>query len=184
MANQFNFFRGIIGPRVVSIGGALNELNEPYIPLQITHAPPEGISNRHWNMLPQDLRGGSPRHMEVYIEGWEATRNNITVNPYIGINDNEVIEWSELWSRGRLAYHNRIEQNYRNVNPNPPIDERYPEYYNTDDHVFFDVSEERYDPIWSEPYKVMLFRSIEEGNTVEGQRIKPDHYMYNFPDVI
>jgi len=50
--------------------------------------------------------------------------------------------------------------------------------------LFFDVSEERYDPIWLEPYKVMLFRSIEEGNTVEGQRINTTHYMYNFPDVI
>ena len=106
------------------------------------------------------------------------------MNPYIGINDNEVIEWSELWSRGNLAFHNRVEQNHRNVNPNPPIDERYPEYYNTDDHVFFDVTEERYGTIHGSPYKVMLFRSIEEGNTVEGQTIYPPHPMYNFPDVI
>jgi hypothetical protein len=146
--------------------------------------PPFNLSHRHWNILPQDLRGESPRHMEVYIEGWQAFRQHITENPYIGINDNEVIEWSELWSRGFLAFHERVNRNYNNVNPNRPIDETYPEYYNTDEFVFFDVSEERYDPIWLQPYKVMLFRSIEEGNTVEGQTIYPDHYMYNFPDVI
>lgn len=148
-------------------------------------ARPEGITNRHWNILPQDLRDGEIEDMIPFIEGWESFRNNVTVNPYIGINDNEIIEWSELWSRGRLAYHNRVEQNYRNViNFNPPIDERYPEYYNTDDHVFFDVTQVIEDPIWLEPYKFMLFRHIEDGNTVQGQRIYPGHPMWNFPDVI
>ena len=139
---------------------------------------PYGISNRHWNMLPQDLRGVSPRYMEVYIEGWESARNNMTVNPYIGINDNEVIEWSELWSRGFSAFHNRVERF------NPPIDERYPEYYNTDDHVFFDVTEIQYDEVNGLHYKHMLFRHIEDGDTVEGQRIYREHPMWNFPDVI
>jgi len=163
----------------------INELHEPYIPLQITHAPPFGISHRHWNMLPRDLRGGTLIHMEIYIEGWEAGRNNITINPYEGIiNDPVVTEWIELWNRGHLRWSGRTGMNYVNVNPDPPIDERYPEFYNTDELIFFDVSEERYDPIWPQPYKVMLFRSIEEGNTVEGQTIYPDHYMYNFPDVI
>ena len=162
-----------------------NELQEPYIPLQITHAPPEGISHRHWNMLPRDLRGGTLIHMEIYIEGWEAGRNNITINPYEGIiNDPVVTEWIELWNRGHLRWSGRTGMNYVNVNPDPPIDERYPEFYNTDELIFFDVSEERYDSILPQPYKVMLFRSIEEGNTVEGQTIYPDHYMYNFPDVI
>jgi len=140
--------------------------------------PPYGISNRHWNMLPQDLRGVSPRYMEVYIEGWESARNNMTVNPYIGVNDNEIIGWGELWSRGFLAFHNRVEQF------NPPIDERYPEYYNTEEFVFCDVTEVRYDDIDGRPYKVMLYRSIEEGNTIQGNRIHPDHPMWNFPDVI
>jgi hypothetical protein len=163
----------------------INELHEPYIPLQITHAPPFGISHRHWNMLPRDLRGGTLIHMEIYIEGWEAGRNNITINPYEGIiNDPVVTEWIELWNRGHLRWSGRTGMNYVNVNPNPLIDERYPEYYNTDELIFFDVSEERYDSILPQPYKVMLFRSIEEGNTVEGQTIYPDHYMYNFPDVI
>ena len=153
-----------------------NELQEPYIPLQITHAPPEGISHRHWNMLPRDLRGGTLIHMEIYIEGWEAGRNNITINPYEGIiNDPVVTEWRQLWDRGCMACFNRRTRVYT---------ERDVEYYNTDEYVFFDVTEERLGIDDGLPYKVMLFRSIEEGNTVEGQTIYPDHYMYNFPDVI
>ena len=58
------------------------------------------------------------------------------------------------------------------------------EYYHTEDFLFFDVSEERYNMVDGRAYKVMLFRSIEEGNTVEGQIIYQEHYMYNFPDVI
>jgi hypothetical protein len=157
--------------------------DEYTLPVRID--PPYGISNRHWNMLPQDLRGGTLIRIETYIEGWEAGRNNITINPYEGIVDDRMAaEWCELWNRGFLRWSDRVEMNYRNVNPNPPIDETYPEFYNTDEFVFFDVSEERYDSILPQPYKVMLFRSIEEGNTVEGQTIYPDHYMYNFPDVI
>jgi hypothetical protein len=60
----------------------------------------------------------------------------------------------------------------------------YPEYYNTDDHVFFDVTQVMFDPESYVPYKFMLFRHIEDGNTVQGQRIYSDHPMYNFPDVI
>ena len=147
--------------------------------------PPEGISYRHWNMLPQDLRGGNPRHMEIYFEGWEAGRNNITINPYEGIiNDPVVTEWIELWNRGHLRWSGRTGMNYVNVNPNPLIDERYPEYYNTDDFVFCDVTEERLGMDDGLPYKVMLFRSIEEGNTIEGNTIYPPHPMYNFPDII
>jgi len=162
-----------------------NELQEPYIPLQITHAPPFGISHRHWNMLPRDLRGGTLIHMEIYIEGWEAGRNNITINPYEGIiNDPVVTEWIELWNRGHLRWSGRTGMNYVNVNPNPLIDERYPEYYNTDDFVFCDVTVERLGMDDGLPYKVMLFRSIEEGNTIEGNTIYPPHPMYNFPDII
>ena len=140
--------------------------------------PPFGISRRHWNMMPQDLRGATLQEMECYIQGWENARSNVEANPY-----HDRIRRS-LWNRGHLRWSGRTGMNYGNVNPDPPIDERYPEFYNTDELIFFDVSEERYDPIWSQPYKVMLFRSIEEGNTVEGQTIYPDHYMYNFPDVI
>ena len=153
--------------------------DEYTLPVRID--PPYGISNRHWNMLPQDLRGGEREDMLLYIEGWEASSRADYNNPYPDQLRGEV------WNRGWHAWswrQNRTGQNYANVNPNPPIDERYPEFYNTDELIFFDVSEERYDPIWPQPYKVMLFRSIEEGNTVEGQTIYPDHYMYNFPDVI
>jgi hypothetical protein len=177
MVNQFNFFRGIVGPRVVATGG---EFYAPYIPLQITHAPPEGISHRHWNILPQDLRGGAYENMLFYIEGWEASSQADYNNPYTDI------EPAELWNRGWHAWFERRNrgQNFRNVNPNPPIDERYPEYYNTDEFVFFDVTEVMPDPNSDRPYKFMLFRHIEEGNTVQGQRIGPEHPMYNFPDVI
>jgi hypothetical protein len=137
--------------------------------------PPEGISRRHWNMLPQDLRGSSPRHMEVYIEGWEACRNSIIVNPYMGINDTEIIEWRELWNRGYLASINRVRRVYT---------ERDMQYYNTDEYVFFDVTEVMPDFDDHRPYKFMLFRHIEDGNTVQGQRIHSDHPMWNFPDVI
>jgi len=168
MIQSFNFFRGMVGARVVSVGGAL--LNEPYIPLQITHAPPMGMSYRHWNMLPQDLRGGERLGMENYIEGWEAARDANYNNPYPDQLRGEV------WNRGFHAWWER-----RNV---PPIDERYPEYYNTDEYVFFDVTEVMPDPDNNRPYKFMLFRHIEDGNTVQGSRITSEHPMYNFPDVI
>jgi hypothetical protein len=74
--------------------------------------------------------------------------------------------------------------NYRSANPDPPIDETYPEFYNTDEYVFFDVTEERLGMDDGLPYKVMLFRSIEEGNTIEGNTIYPPHPMFNFPDII
>jgi hypothetical protein len=148
--------------------------------------PPFDISRRHWNMMPQDLRGGTLIHMEIYIEGWEAGRNNININPYEGIiNDPVVTEWIELWNRGHLRWSGRTGQNFRNVNPNPPIDETYPEFYNTDEYVFFDVTEVMDDlDQFGRPYKFMLFRHIEEGNTVQGSRITPEHPMYNFPNII
>jgi hypothetical protein len=179
MIRSFNFFRGIVGPRVVATGGEF--LNTPYIPLQITHAPPEGISRRHWNMLPQDLRGGEREDMELYIEGWEASSQANYNNPY----HDDIIR-AEIWNRGWHSWFERRNrgQNYANVNPNPPIDERYPEFYNTDELIFFDVTPVMPDPNSDGPYKYMLFRHIEDGNTVQGSRITPEHPMYNFPDVI
>ena len=70
------------------------------------------------------------------------------------------------------------------IRTNWEIDERYPEYYNTNEYVFFDVTEVMPDLDNNRPYKFMLFRHIEEGNTVEGNRIYSDHPMWNFPDVI
>ena len=138
--------------------------------LPVRTDPPFGISNRHWNMLPQDLRGREREGMETYIEGWEAARNANYNNPY-----RDQLR-GEVWNRGFDAWWNR-----RNV---PPIDERYPEYYNTDEYVFFDVTEVIPDLDNNRPYKFMLFRHIEDGNTVQGSRITSEHPMYNFPDVI
>jgi len=144
--------------------------------------PPFNLSRRHWNLLPQDLRGATLQEMECYIQGWEGARNNEMINPY-----HDEIR-GELWNRGFWAYQNRTggynNLTYRNVNPDPPIDETYPEFYNTDEFVFFDVTPVMYDPESYVPYKFMLFRHIEDGNTVQGSRITSEHPMWNFPDVI
>jgi len=142
--------------------------------------PPFNISRRHWNMLPQDLRGATLQEMNCYIQGWEASARADYNNPY-----DDMIR-AEIWNRGWHACFDRRNrgQNFNNVNPNPPIDETYPEFYNTDELIFFDVSEERYGVVDGSPYKVMLFRSIEEGNTIEANEIYPPHPMYNFPDII
>ena len=142
--------------------------------------PPVGISHRHWNMLPQDMRDGPIENMVVYIQGWEAARNANYNNPY----NNRIP--ADLWNRGWHAWFERRNrgQNFANVNPPRPIDETYPEFYNTDELIFFDVTPVMPDPNSNRPYKFMLFRHIEEGNTVQGQRIYSDHPMYNFPDII
>ena len=142
--------------------------------LPIRTDPPLGISRRHWNMLPQDLRGGEREDIELYIEGWEAARIANYNNPYHDILTNR----PERWNRGWSAWWDRRGGRTRTYT------ERDMEYYHTEDFLFFDVSEVRYNMVDGFPYKVMLYRSIEEGNTVEGQTIYPDHYMYNFPDVI
>jgi hypothetical protein len=143
--------------------------------------PPFNLSRRHWNILPQDLRGATLQEMDCYIRGWEAASQADYNNPY-----HDLIR-GEIWNRGWHAWswrQTRTGQNFTNVNPDPPIDETYPEFYNTDEYVFFDVTEERLGIDDGLPYKVMLFRSIEEGNTIEGNTIYPPHPMYNFPDII
>jgi hypothetical protein len=147
---------------------------------EYTVDPPFNLSRRHWNILPQDLRGTTLQEMDCYIRGWEAASQADYNNPY-----HDLIR-GEIWNRGWHAWFERHNggQNFNNVNPPRPIDETYPEYYNTDEFVFIDVTEVRYDMIDGRPYKVMLFRSIEEGNTIEGNRIHPDHPMWNFPDII
>ena len=153
--------------------------DEYTLPVRID--PPYGISNRHWNMLPQDLRGGEREDMLLYIEGWEASSQANYNNPY----HDDIIR-AEVWNRGWHAWFERRNrgQNFNNVNPNPPIDERYPEFYNTDELIFFDVTPVMPDPNSEHPYKFMLFRHIEEGNTVQGSRITSEHPMWNFPDII
>jgi len=140
--------------------------------------PPFNLSHRHWNLLPQDLRGATLQEMECYIRGWEDARVYCEANPY-----HDRVR-SQLWNRGFLACQNRRLLNYRNVNPDPPIDETYPEFYNTDEYVFFDVTDVMPDPNSDQPYKFMCFRHIEEGNTIRGTRITPEHPMWNFPDII
>jgi hypothetical protein len=145
-------------------------------------------------MLPQDLIGGEREDIELYIEGWEAARIANYNNPYHDILTNRPERWNRGWNawwarRNGETYTERDMEHYHAdrefFNRRTRVyTERDMEYYHTEEFLFFDVSEERYDPIWPQPYKVMLFRSIEEGNTVEGQTIYPDHYMYNFPDVI
>ncbi len=168
----FNFFKGY----VYSDEYTIPNLDHPIW----RDNPPEGISRRHWNMMPQELRNGPTENMVVYIQGWEAARDANYNNPYIHPIP------AELWNRGWHAWWERRNrgQNFNNVNPNPPIDETYPEYYNTDELIFFDVTEERLGMLDGEPYKVMLFRHIEEGNTIEGDTIYPEHPMWNFPDII
>jgi len=134
----------------------------------ILNEPPFGISRRHWNMLPQDLRGVTPEEMDSFIQGWEDGRIVSVVNPYRDRTRRN------LWNRGYLECNRR-----RRV-----YTERDIEYYHTDEFVFFDVTEVMPDPDSNRPYKFMLFRHIEEGNTVQGQRIYSDHPMWNFPDII
>jgi len=64
--------------------------------------PPFNLSRRHWNMLPQDLRGAPLEEMDCYIPGWEAGCNNIGINPY-----HDIIR-RELWNRGYWRCINRI----------------------------------------------------------------------------
>jgi hypothetical protein len=170
---QFKFFQG-------ETSYYNRQINREYY-TNIRIGPPEGISNRHWNLLPQDLRNGPREDMEIYIQGWESARSANYNNPYV----NQIP--AELWNRGWHLWWERrdmVNQNFRNVNNPRPIDETYPEYYDTDEFVFCDVTEVRYDPETYVPYKVMLFRHIDEGNTIEGNRIHSDHPMYNFPDII
>ena len=95
MIKPFHFFKGYVYS------------DEYTLPVLTDADPPFNISRRHWNMLPQDLRGGTQRHMEVYIEGWEAFRNNITISPYAGIWDPEFNELNHLWNRGYIISSNR-----------------------------------------------------------------------------
>jgi len=129
---------------------------------------PIGISHRHWNMLPQDLRGVTLQEMESFIQGWEDGRIVGVDNPYRDRTRRN------LWNRGYLEC-NRRRRVYTEMDM---------EYYNTDELIFFDVTQVMFDPDNHRAYKFMLFRHIEEGNTVEGQRIYSDHPMWNFPDVI
>ena len=181
MKNNFKFFKGqSTSPLDAYANRVIN--NSHYGAFRIGQdEPPYGISRRHWNILPQDLRGGERDHMLVFIQGWETSRNGVSHNPY------DVPEYQILWNRGFTAYQSRVTNpplRYRSVNPDPPINETYPEYYNIEDFDFHDVSEVRYSDVTGQPYKVMLMRSVVSGNILEGMKITPGNPMYNFPDII
>ena len=74
--------------------------DEYTLPVRID--PPYGISNRHWNMLPQDLRGTTEQEMESFIQGWEDGRIVGVVNPYRDRTRRN------LWNRGFLRWRGRI----------------------------------------------------------------------------
>jgi len=65
-----------------------------------------------------------------------------------------------------------------------PLEPTNPRYYDTEDFLFFDVSQIRFDPVSYLPYKHMMYRHIQDGDTVEGNRIYSDHPMWNFPDIL
>jgi hypothetical protein len=65
-----------------------------------------------------------------------------------------------------------------------PLEPTNPRYYDTEDFVFFDVSQIRFDPVSYQPYKHMMYRHIQDGDTVEGNRIYSDHPMWNFPNIV
>ena len=133
---------------------------------------PEGISNRHWNILPDFIReSGDWQVMLAYVEGWESHSDDDAHELY---NDN--FNLANTWAMGRVARQRRMNREMLQ-----PTDV---ENYHTDEFMFIDVTEVRYDRVDGRPYKVMLYRSIEEGDTIEGNRIHPDHPMWNFPDVM
>lgn len=64
------------------------------------------------------------------------------------------------------------------------LDETNPRYYDCDGLVFEGVGEIKYDPVNLLPCKHLLFRHIEDGDIVEGNRIYSNHPMWNFPDIL
>jgi hypothetical protein len=55
---------------------------------------PYGMSHRHWNLLPQDLKNGPHEYMLLYIQGWEDALSAVASNPY----NNET--YMGIWYRG------------------------------------------------------------------------------------
>ena len=69
---------------------------------EYTVEPPFNLSRRHWNMLPQDLRGETLQEIECYIQGWEDGCIVGVVNPYRDRTRRN------LWNRGFLRWRGRI----------------------------------------------------------------------------
>lgn len=162
MINKFKFFIGQTNPydRVIN--------PDYYTTLQVD--PPYGISRRHWNILPQDLRAGDWQEIHAFIEGWETPNSPEIINPYV---DN--FRLGNIWTRGWSLRRRRTRTVIHDVTN--------PRHYDTDDFEFFDITETRYDA-YNVPYKVMLFRSIDSGEVIEGNIIYTLHPMYNFHQMI
>lgn len=146
--------------------------DEYTIPVGYINVPPYGISRRHWNIMPGDIREGTEEEMVAFIQGWETTDvMDIMDRPY------ENLILGALWYRGYAHRQSRMTRREELQ----PTDQAY---YHTDEFMFFDVTEIQYDEVNGLHYKHMLFRHIEQGNTVEGQRIYSEHPMWNFPDIM
>ena len=107
---------------------------EPYIPLLRTQLPerqeyqvgeqepPYGISRRHWNLLPDELRIHPERDILDYLDGWEAGHNNYINNPH----HNGGIR-ARLWNRGfwdNIDRRNGRQPRNYTTNIEPPIPAR------------------------------------------------------------
>ena len=74
-----------------------------YRRLYITGRPPFDLSNRQWNILPQDLKDANQQEdMYLYLQGWEASRRGDAANPY----DNQ--HFAYRWDRGFTDHQMRV----------------------------------------------------------------------------
>lgn len=55
-----------------------------------------------------------------------------------------------------------------------------PRYYDTEDFTFIGVTQRMFDTTTFESYKFMLFRHIESGEVLQGNRIDSLHPMFNY----
>jgi len=184
--NKFKFFRGVNS--ILTRYGTI-DVNPNYYGFMTRHPNPtivEGnvsrphwVSVHHWNLLPQDIKNSTADHIRVYINGWEDARRNVTNNRY----RNTI--YHGTWNRGFLKAYLR-----RGIGLNN-LDERefntYPEYYDTNEFQFIGVSSIRYSEWSLTPYRVKIYRNISDSviaAVIEGDRITPEHPMWNFPDVL
>ena len=111
--SPFKFLQTNDSTNYVDIGGVRFNVGEHYYNRIINNSyygtvnvviePPHGLSRRHWNILPQDLRDGRQEDMSIYIQGWEASRRGRSENPYNLVPYNRV-----MWNRGFTDYQIRI----------------------------------------------------------------------------
>jgi len=65
--------------------------------------PPYGLSRRHWNILPEDIKRMSSVEMNAYIEGWETRNTGHVFNPYP-----DDFRLGNIWTRGWTRRQNRV----------------------------------------------------------------------------